>query len=200
MACGQPLGRPGPKPPGLKRSSSCPLAGSGDLPAAFPWRCVRASMPPLCGPRDRRLLTDGGHIPLLGTAPRSQAQENVSSQRGEPASSVAQGAQTTGTQRGNRKARPSSITKQVRKAALEARHSRGASPPPRPHQLGQASPREDAARAAEVQVAGAPATHVQPLHGARGSRPVLPVQQDQLLLGTHGCALQHPLQLRDSTA
>lgn len=65
-----------------------------------------------------------------------------------------------------------------------------------PHQLGQAPPGEDAAWAAEVQVARAPAPHVQPLHGAGGRRALLPVQQDQLLLSTHSCALQHPLQLK----
>lgn len=65
-----------------------------------------------------------------------------------------------------------------------------------PHQPGQAPPGEDAARAAQVQVAGAPAAHVEPLDGARGRRALLPVQQHQLLLGAHGRALQHPLQLR----
>lgn len=69
-----------------------------------------------------------------------------------------------------------------------------------PHQPGQAPPGEDAARAAQVQVAGAPATHVEPLDGAGGRRALLPVQQHQLLLGAHGCALQHPLQLRGRAA
>lgn len=73
-------------------------------------------------------------------------------------------------------------------------------PAPRPHQLGHAPPRENAAGTAEVQVARAPAPHVEPLHGARRCWPLLPVQQDQLLLGTHGCALQHPLQLREGRA
>lgn len=71
---------------------------------------------------------------------------------------------------------------------------------PRPHQLGQAPPGEDAAGAAEVQVAGAPAAHVEPVHGAGRRRPVLPVQQDQLLLSAHSGALQHPLQLRENRA
>lgn len=65
-----------------------------------------------------------------------------------------------------------------------------------PHQLGQAPPGEHAARAAQVQVAGAPAAHVEPLDGACRHGPVLPVQQDKLLLGTHGRTLQHPLQLQ----
>ena len=76
----------------------------------------------------------------------------------------------------------------------------GAPSRPGPHQLGQAPPGEDAARAAEVQVAGAPAPHVEPLHSAGRCRPVLPVQQDQLLLGARSRGLQHPLQLRESGA
>jgi hypothetical protein len=65
----------------------------------------------------------------------------------------------------------------------------------RSHQFGQAPPGEDTAWAAEVQVARAPAPHVQPLHSVGWCWALLPVQQDQLLLGTHSCALQHPLQL-----
>ena len=65
-----------------------------------------------------------------------------------------------------------------------------------PYQLRQASLGEDTARAGDVQVSGDPAPHVEPLHGALGWRPVLPVQQHQLLLGPHGTALQHPLQLK----
>ena len=44
-------------------------------------------------------------------------------------------------------------------------------------------------------VPGDPAAHVEPVDGASGRGPVLAVQQDQLLLGPHGAALQHALQL-----
>lgn len=44
-------------------------------------------------------------------------------------------------------------------------------------------------------MARTPTPHVEPLYGAGGRWALLLVQQDQLLLGTHGCALQHLLQL-----
>lgn len=68
-------------------------------------------------------------------------------------------------------------------------------PPQAPYQLGRAAAREEAAGTAQVQVARAPATHVEPLHGARGPRSFLPVQQHQLLEGTHRRVFQHLLQL-----
>lgn len=74
------------------------------------------------------------------------------------------------------------------------------SQPTRPHQLGQAPLREDTAWATEVQVARAPASHVEPLHCAGGAWTLFFVQQDQLLLGSHSCALQHLLQLEESNA
>lgn len=46
-----------------------------------------------------------------------------------------------------------------------------------------------------MQVPRAPAAHVEPLHCARGTRAFLPMQQNQLLQGTHGSVLQHLLQL-----
>lgn len=49
-------------------------------------------------------------------------------------------------------------------------------------------------------MARAPASHVEPLHCAGRPWTVLFVQQDQLLLGTHGCVLQHPLQLEENKA
>ena len=126
-------------------------------------------------------------------------QANVSLQRSKLPLSAPQRPQTTETQRGSEKETSLAITSQEG-CVLEAGSSRRSSPVPRPHQLGQASPGEDAARAAQVQVAGAPAAHVQPLHGAGGCRPLLPVQQDQLLLGSYGRALQHPLQLQEGRA
>lgn len=40
-----------------------------------------------------------------------------------------------------------------------------------------------------------PASHVQPLHGPGRKGPLLAVEQDELLLGSDGRVLQHPLQL-----
>lgn len=46
---------------------------------------------------------------------------------------------------------------------------------------------------------GAPATHVEPLNRPRGSRPILSMQEDQLLQSTDCCVLQHLLQLVSTT-
>lgn len=65
------------------------------------------------------------------------------------------------------------------------------------YQFRQAPLGEDPVWTGEVQVSGDPAPHVEPLHSALRRGTVLPVQQDQLLLGPHCTALQHPLQLGD---
>ena len=67
----------------------------------------------------------------------------------------------------------------------------------RSYQFGGAASGEDPARALEVQMSGAPAAHVEPLHRPGGARPVLLVQQHQLLQGPHRRVLQHLLQLGD---
>lgn len=63
------------------------------------------------------------------------------------------------------------------------------------YQLGGAASGEDAARALDVQVARAPAPHVEPLNGARWAGTILTVQENQLLQCTHRRVLQHLLQL-----
>ena len=65
----------------------------------------------------------------------------------------------------------------------------------RAYQFGQAPLAEDPARAGQVVVSADPAPHVEPLSGAPWGGAVLPVEQNQLLLGPHGAALQHALQL-----
>ena len=65
----------------------------------------------------------------------------------------------------------------------------------RAYQFGQAPLAEDPARAGQVVVSADPAPHVEPLSGAPWGGAVLPVEQNQLLLGPHRTALQHTLQL-----
>lgn len=67
------------------------------------------------------------------------------------------------------------------------------------YQLGQASFGEDSAWTVQVEVTRTPAAHVEPLHGAGRERPILLVEQDQLLLRSHRRALQHLLQLQRIT-
>lgn len=64
------------------------------------------------------------------------------------------------------------------------------------YQLGQTPLGEDPAWAVDVEVSRTPAPHVEPLHSPGRERPILLVEQDQLLLGSHCGVLQHPLQLQ----
>lgn len=41
-----------------------------------------------------------------------------------------------------------------------------------------------------------PAPHVEPFHGSGRERPILLMEQDELLLGSDRGVLQHPLQLQ----
>lgn len=64
------------------------------------------------------------------------------------------------------------------------------------YQFAGAASGEDPAGTLEVQMPGAPATHVKPLDSPRWARPILFVQEDQLLQSPNCCVLQHLLQLK----
>lgn len=64
------------------------------------------------------------------------------------------------------------------------------------YQLGQASSGEDPARTVQVKVSRTPAPHVEPFHSSGRERPILLMEQDELLLGSDRGVLQHPLQLQ----
>ncbi len=63
------------------------------------------------------------------------------------------------------------------------------------YQFAGAAPGENPAGTFEVQMPRAPATHVEPFNRSGGARPVLFVQEDQLLQGPNCRVLQHLLQL-----
>lgn len=69
-----------------------------------------------------------------------------------------------------------------------------------PYQLGGAATGEDAPGTLDVQVARAPAPHVEPLDGAGRAGAVLAVQEDELLQRAHRRVLQHLLQLQRTSA
>lgn len=62
-----------------------------------------------------------------------------------------------------------------------------------------AAPGKDPAGTLEVQMTRAPASHVEPLNRPGGARPILSVQEDQLLQCPNCCVLQHLLQLEGTT-
>lgn len=64
-----------------------------------------------------------------------------------------------------------------------------------PYQFAGAASGEDPAGTLEVQMPGAPATHVEPLDRPGGAWPILFVQKDQLLQSPNCRVLQHLLQL-----
>lgn len=68
------------------------------------------------------------------------------------------------------------------------------------YQLGGAATGEDTSGTLDVQVARAPAPHVEPLNGAGRAGAILAVQEDQLLQRTHCRVLQHLLQLQRTSA
>lgn len=65
----------------------------------------------------------------------------------------------------------------------------------RTYQFGGAAAGEDAPGTLDVEVARAPAAHVEPLDGAGRAGPILAVQENQLLQRPHRRVLQHLLQL-----
>lgn len=64
------------------------------------------------------------------------------------------------------------------------------------YQLWKASFGKDPAGTVEMKMSRTPAPHIEPFHSSGRQGSIFFVEQDELLLGSHRCVLQHPLQLQ----
>lgn len=65
------------------------------------------------------------------------------------------------------------------------------------HQLWQASFGKHSSWAVDMKMCRTPAPHIEPFHSSGWERSILLMEQNQLLLGSDRCVLQHPLQLEE---